>query len=86
MSYTVMKEYSDMINYGNMINGQKKKKKISTNGYVNNANGFYLLLRFKMKKGRQFCARPEEKWVLELINKIDKKFSLKKQKYGKRKQ
>ncbi|XP_038573502.1 C-C motif chemokine 20 [Micropterus salmoides] len=28
---------------------------------------------FKMKRGRVFCADPKEKWVEELVTKIDKK-------------
>ncbi|KAM9439730.1 C-C motif chemokine 25 [Clarias gariepinus] len=28
---------------------------------------------FKLKRGKQFCARPGEKWVLDLMKEIDEK-------------
>ncbi|MCI4390819.1 hypothetical protein PGIGA_G00127280 [Pangasianodon gigas] len=31
---------------------------------------------FKLRRGRQFCARPEEKWVQDLMKQIDKTFHL----------
>lgn len=39
----------------------------------NNPNGFYLFLRFKLKRGQLFCARPGDKWVQDLVKHIDKK-------------
>lgn len=36
-------------------------------------NVFYLFLRFKLKRGQLFCAKPGDKWVQDLVKHIDKK-------------
>lgn len=59
--------------------GGKRGIKTSTKWRFNNSNGLYLLLRFKLKRGRLFCARPEDKWVQDLIKQTDQKSQMRKQ-------
>lgn len=41
--------------------------------FFDDVNWLTLLPRFKTRRGKMFCVRPEEKWAQELMKHIDKR-------------